>query len=404
MRFLLLQAVPLSQANLAALTAGCSFLRTDQDLNPIGRAAYLPCALSYHSLPSPSFLFRQKIDPRTLREGLKERAFLEEIAKLIDDDAVIITYGAGYLQILEAMGLRNFTDPDLLSKASCVLDLKEALKVHTLLNGPSVKLGQSLLENARALGLPVDQSLEPWQQKLQALRELYLYLKSRDGPMLSFLQRPLSSKLKLVREVLASGGPLTLIENGQVCLFKAVSLNGTTVKGFGIDADLKLTERLVPLTRGLCLAPLGILNEQRQRALGLDVPSMKDKLLKFAAEHPGYVFKKQTLTEQFFSQLDERSRAFYQECKETDPRALSYAPLSVQKKLAHTLLLFRAANHFGTLIDEEQQYYYKMCSQILRKKAEVYVKELDYLAQNLDEKDKEGPALLNKIAAFIENL
>ncbi len=404
MRFLLLQAVPLGRVNLAALTAGCSFLRTDQDLNPIGTASCLPCALPYHSLPSPSFLFRQKIDPRTLREGLKERAFLSEIAKLIDEDVVILTYGAGYLQILEAMALRNFTDPDLLSKAACVLDLKEALKVHALLNCPSLKLGQSLLDNAKVLGLYLDQSLDSNGQKLQALRELYLYLKTRDGSLLSFLQRPLSSKLKLVQEVLSSGGPLTLIEDGKVGLFKAACLQGSAVKGFGIDEDLKLKECLVPLTRGLCLAPMGILNEQRQRALRLNVPLMKDKLLKFACEHKDYVFKQQTLTEQFFAMLDDRSRAFYQECTQTDPRALSYAPLSVQKKLAHTLLLFRAANHFGTLIDEEQQYYYKMCSQILRKKAEIYVKELDYLAQNLDEKDQDGLALLNKIAAFIENL
>lgn len=401
-------------------------LRTDEDLNVIGKPVNLYCRLSDDILPHPQACLVTGIRPQTLAEqGLPEAEF---VARLHAELSLPGTCGAGYNtlrfddEVTRYSLYRNFYDPygrewqggnsrwdliDLVRTAYALrpegiewpqVDGRPSLRLELLTAANGLEHGQAhdALSDVRAT-IALARLIRERQPRLYAylynlrskhrlleqirLLEPMLHVSGRIGAERGYLTavlplawHPLNRNALIVCDLGHSCQPL-LDEPGEVLRERLYTRRDALGEGV-----LPVPLKLVHVNRCPVLLPLKVLREEDRRRLGMDLDGClaqvaelagcaerwQDKLpLIYGPTEEGFAISdpEQALYDGF---LGDRDRRLCDRVRQASPEELAVQSWPFDdSRLPELLFRYRARNFPQSLTPPEQQRWFEFCRQRL---------------------------------------
>ena len=402
-QYLFVLPLPLCAPGINSRLFGIALCRTDANLNPICDSEILRCSLPYNALPSPAYLFSQKLNPSLLREGLNEYKFINCLLKHFDNDNLdVITFSSRHLQALNAISLRCFLEPDILQKPNSILDLKVALNVAHLFGNLKTTVYEDLVTNIKTLNLYDNENSDNALEKLSLLIKLFRHLLNTDYKITKFLLTSTKDKINFIKDAITKRSSLVFLENADLYVIKPLFLKHNSLIALCCNRFNEITLKTIDLDLQAMLAPLSILTKPRQEELQFN---LNDALQRLENSHPdlnnlpilsyGY---------DFLTQLSNKDREFFLSIKDKDPRSF-YPDMPIENpEIAKRFFLYRCENFKGTLTDIELNEYYSLCIKEIQKDLPRYLKEAKMLAHKVNENDDKEVMLLKSIFDFAQNL
>ena len=414
---LFVQPLPLSNMSWRERLAGLSLGRLASD-NSWDKKLYLS-QIPTHAHLSPSFLFKQHIDPFNLKHGLSSLDFISKVSSEltpVSEHEILISYALHYCQVLNVMALQTFSELDPLKRFNYVLDLKVALQTCALFGNTRLKRITNLNQVASDLGFTQDLSNQ--LIKVEALRFIYNYLLKHDPKIMAFLTLPRAQRLNLAKgpyfvHLDDQGLGIIKVLAQQEHLLKALKCNGKELNVITINLDL------APL-----MAPLGILTPARQQELRYDVAAIIKRLdevvlsdllttqqlssLK-SSEHSSclaalcsFASSDLPLAESFKAQFNKQERETYAYLSAHQMPTKTYSSLvaGTSERFASLVLCYLVENFLGACFSSEQELYARYCTKLYERAHSGYQKECHLLLNSLKEQDSKALELLKRISSY----
>lgn len=393
--------LPLSQPSLRARLAGMALMSIGDGVSLAAPnfKRLLTCKLAPHALLSPSYLWRQGIDPNNLSHGSTALNFMQELSTSLQPNGpqdILVTFAARHLSVYNAMALQNFFSPDIFTRFPLMVDLKVALDTCYYFGNTRVKARKSLVPAVRALGYRG--ALETKLERLDALYFLYNYLNRADPKIMSFLQRPVRQRLAAPYWVYLDEGALTLI--------KVLVVEGHYLKALLTDGAQDRVQ-VINLDLAPLIAPCGILTPERQAELKFDLEALKARL--DALEPSELTAQPDTITpselafyDTFLPSLTSGEQAQFTRMMGHDVRQESNLAVlcNPERPLGQLTMCYLNENFPKALMDGERRAYERYCRHLVEKRSKTLLQELRLLADQLPEDDPKQSELLMRIAQY----
>lgn len=399
--YLLALPLPLADPGPQARLAALAVLRVDAALRAVGPGELIRCKLPARVLPRPGYLFSQSLDPTALAQGLTELEFVERLQSLLTaPDTTVITWSARHLQGLLAAQLRLWRKPDLLSRIPALCDLFEITKTVAVLGPQSHPWQSGLVAAAAGFGHKAPHSPPTWQERLELMRMLLETISQNHAPILNFQLQPQQERRLRIRKALEQGSMLAgLGPKAQIRVLKPLCLSQDILKA-RVYEEGELSVQALPLCECALLAPVGILTEARQQALGFDLKEAQRALVQSGSQEEAEV---KSLVPWWQGLERGYSKADYEwlESREGAPLQSYESPaLGCTKALGDDYLRCLGDNCPGSMIDEDYRAYLELSRSEVSAGIKSYLTECAALLNHADENDARQSELLRRIRDY----
>lgn len=401
-KYLFILPLPLSAPGENATLYGVAYFYTDANFNVIGNKELLTCRGLDYRLPSPSYLFSLGIDPYTIKKGLTEDDFIEELDKIITNPNIdVFTWSIRNLQIAEYMSLRLFRTADILKRVHALVDINKVLKLHELLTEGKTVNSDSMLTCAKRLGFKEQLSKTDILGRLDALLYIVQQVHMMNGPLLNYMLKPFTDKCNELANSITKQSFLIDYNTKERCIeiLKPIDLTDLYLDALYFNGQ-DVARKIFPLTEFSILAPSDVLTDSRQKILNLDLNSIKELLNSMDANAVEINPPKKHFIDAFFDKFTKEDLALFEENMSKNKASFVKAPLSASLEFRKLVALFRGNNYKKTLLDNELQAFYKQCAQSIHAQLNSYSKELLTLTNIVNENSEDEVRLLEKIRTY----
>lgn len=264
--------IPLSQPAVTTRLAALAVASLDTSGQLIApKLIHSKCAP--HTILSPTYLFKQAVNPENLQHGLTGLKFYEECTQALtpsSTDDILVAFSMRHMTVLNALALQNLSTTNILTKFHRVLDLKVAFATCAYFGEASVPLVKNLAAAARSFQYP-----EEINKKLNypsIMNFLYQTLLERAPKIMSYLLRP---KEQLMQTIMQPQHEYMVYidDNNRLCLIRRLSISPDQryLKALCLHQAAGIDMQVINLDLAPLLAPLGILTPERQHKLQFDL-------------------------------------------------------------------------------------------------------------------------------------
>jgi len=391
--------LPLNNPSSKAALYGLTYFIADENLNPVGKREIITCRGLDNLLPSPNYLFSLGIDPFSIKKGLSEERFLDEITdKIFNEETTVITWSIRNLRILEQICIRNLRKPDILKKAYCVCDINRVLKLHETLESGIPFNSDALSACAAKYGFKNKIPKGNHEGRLDLLEYLFRYLSQVNPSLLRFTLRSTRDRRDSLEKII-SGNKYLLefdLKTRSIEIIKPLKLNEDSICALYFDGNDVLFKNY-ELTEFGILSPSTVLTEQREKVVNLSLKEAVEALNR--AEIPEDNNSDNSY-DNFIKKLSEHDLLHYRDALESQKRGFIRADDSSSDSYRRYLMLFAGNNYKENFSDGELQSYYRYCSAQIQSQLNQYLRELENLMENTDSRITENVNLIRRIQAY----
>lgn len=401
-KYLFILPLPLSAPGENATLYGVAFLYTDANFNIIGKKELLTCRGLDYRLPSPSYLFSLGIDPYTIKKGLTEDEFIEELDTILTNPNIdIFTWSIRNLQITEYMSLRLFRTADILKRVHALVDINKVLKLHELLTEGKTVNSDSMLTCAKALGFKGQLAKTDILGRLDVLLYIVQQVHFMNGPLLNYMLKPYNDKCNELVEAITKQSFLIDYNTKERCIeiLKPIDLTDSYLDAIYFNGQ-DVSRKIYPLTEYSILAPSAVLTDNRQKILNLDLNAIKELLNSVDTNTIEKEAQKKYFIDEFYDKFTKEDLALFEENMSKNKASFVNAPLKASVEFRKLVALFRGNNYKKTLLDNELQSFYKQCAKSIQAQLNSYSKELISLTNIVNENNEDEVRLLEKIRHY----
>lgn len=407
-QFLFVLPLPLvSPTDPKASLFGIVYAYTDAAFNLIGKKELLICKGLAYKLPSPSYLFAQGINPDLIANGLSEVEFLTRLQKILQAPNLdIFTWSLHNLKIVDKMCSRNL-EADLLGKVNSLIDVNKILKLDQYLNTGSVPNTDALYKCAKLLGFKESSKHTDLLFKLDALIYLVKHLNTNAQALLNFSLKGKQFKIDTIKNALLKGQTLLDFNTAthEINLLKPLVFDDSKQRLEALVYDNNgITRQFIYLSQFPLLSPATVLTPARQELTKISLNCVNKAFSETDIHSLKLDLNSLSIFEKFYAQLNADDKAYCKQWRSSPKNSLEPPALSCSKEFRQLVFLLRGNNFAGTLIDNELQYYYRMCQSLLMPQLKVYAKELKLLVNQVDENNQEQVMLLATIERYLSSL
>ncbi len=391
--------LPLNNPSTKAAIYGLTYFIADENLNPVGKREIITCRGLENLLPSPNYLFSLGIDPFSIKRGLTEERFLDEITeKIFNEETTVITWSIRNLRILEQICIRNLRKPDILKKAYTVCDINRVLKLHETLETGYPFNSDALSACAAKYGFKNKIQKGAHLERLDLLLYLFRYLSQVNPSLLRFALRSTKDRFDSLDKIISSSKFLLEfdLKTRSIEIIKPLKLHEDSISALYFDGNDVLYKNYELTDFGI-LSPATVLTEQREKIVNL---SLKDAIEALNNTEIPQDKNTDSAYDSFIRKLSEQDFEHYSKALDSQKRGFIRANDDSSDSYRRYLMLFAGNNYKENFSDSELQSYYRYCSSQIQSQLNQYLFELESLMENTASRSPENVNLIRRIQSY----
>ena len=399
-QYLLMLPLLLSGRGARAYLHGVAYMHLDARFRPLGRKRLLLCRPPPHVLPSPALMLTQGLDPREAEQAPCELEFHIRIRRLFAERPCLVTYSMGYLEALDAIGLRTFCSASIFTGLEHIVDVRQAVDAVRLFTGVSSG-PHDLLSTARRAGFQAPVGRGVHAGRLDALAFLLTAMVRSHPQLMAFCHTALGAQAAWLDAACRSGECCLYLQGTHPQPGLCLGFARERMKLSILTCGSELQVLHLALHRHPLLCPEQVLTTARQRRLGLDLETVRAQLTRAAAAGAGSLpQREQGFFEDALHRLPAADGDFYRRFAGSDPRALMETPLCLSHELRLRHLLFKGDNLPAVMTDAEQDRYRRCCAALIEAQLPAYVRAVARLREHPAYGDARSCSCLQALADY----
>jgi hypothetical protein len=385
--------LPLPVTAPPSIICGAVLQELTPALEPASEAQTLWGRLPERFLPSPNYLFAQRIAPAFLRGTQSLADFIRRV-RARADGKIVVTWTPSYLYDLDRCARECFQAPDLTSRMAGIVSLRTAAFACRLLGDFPISPQPSLEQTSDALRRKAFRAVTQ-VQRLGLLREILDALLAKNRRLVAYMLRPEESRQALLRKALADGTPVAAATITGDC-----GLARVTGENHGTFSMLLHSQGMtIPLLHeradGMMIAPPGVLTPERMRRLHCSRDAAMKDLFGTPPGDQEYPEPKAPGEDPASSDAD---RAYLRDCYASG--TVPEPPQGVSMALRGRYFMYLGDNERERISGIVYKQYCDVSARMIERRARAYARETDGLMGYLVESNEEDLRLVQLIREY----
>jgi len=370
---------------------GLVFRRTDANFKPASDVCIYWCRLPERVLPSPSYLFAQRIDPHSLMLAQSEAEFLRK-CRVQFPERTLITWSPEPLAAFSAAAARCFQRDDVLSKLDGLTSLRTALWNEHFLGGGDKAPVPALERCAMLYGFKAQEKLS-LKTRVEMLVYLCRTLRERNERLFDYMAGPESGRRALLQECFSKGSLAACVTaDGKYGLARPFLVQDG-IFSLALYAGGEITWLRHDVRDLTMIAPRGVFTPERVQKLGYDISAAEAAL---AAVRPPEAAPQQQ------SPLSSADRAFISRCRSRN--SVAEIDPNCSQALKGRYFIYLGDCERDRLNQAQLKRYQDLTLRDLRYCASAYAEETARLVNRVREDSEEDGNLIALIRQYPADL
>ena len=362
-------------------------------LEPVSEAQALWGRLPERFLPSPNYLFAQRIAPAFLRGSQSLADFIKRVRARVTGK-VVLTWNPQYLYDLDRCARECFQSPDLTSRMAGIVSLRTAAFACNLLGDFQMSPLPSLERTWQSLEHKAYRAVTQ-VQRLGMLRSIATALHARNRKLISYMLRPEESRAALLRKALNDGTPVAITTIEGDCGLARITGENHGTFSLALCSQGIVLPLIYERAGGMMAAPPGVLTHERLARLRYDRDGAMRALFGKPLGDLAYPAPKAVGEDPARSDAD---RAFLSDCYASG--TVPEAPSGISMALRGRYYMYLGDNERGRISGAVYERYAQVSSQMIARHARAYEREAEGLSGYLDEGSEEDLRLIQLIGEY----
>lgn len=389
--------LPLPVTAPPSIVCGAVLQDCDQDFNPLSEPQTIWGRLPERFVPSPYYLFAQRIAPAFLRSNQSMAQFIRKIRQRTED-RIVVTWNPEYLYSLDLCAQNCLQRPDITSGMAGIVSLRTATYACNLLGDFEV-VPHTSLERTLERVTHKKCAAQTQVQRLVWLRSLALALREKNQRLISYMLRSEDERISLLRKAHESCNVvMTVTIDGKCGLSRAVAENHGAY-----SMILYYKGNPVTLTHersdGMMIAPPAVLTPARRARLNYDTARAFNCV--FSSRLDNIDFPKAHAVQEDPS-LSEADRAYLERCYNENP--LPEPDDEVSSVMKERYYMYLGDNERSRASESVYKHYIEVTQRMIKDGARSFAIETEGLLNYLNEANEEDLKLAQLIREYPSSL
>lgn len=385
--------LPLPVTAPPCIICGAVMQELSPSLEPASEAQALWGRLPERFLPSPNYLFAQRIAPAFLRGSQSLADFIKRVRARVAGK-VVLTWNPSYLYDLDRCARECFQAPDLTSRMAGIVSLRTAAFACSLLGDFPMSPLPSLERTYQSLERKAFRAVTQ-VQRLGMLRSIAQALYARNKRLISYMLRPEEDRAALLRRALNGGTPVALATIEGDCGLARVTGEDKGTFSMALCSQGLVLPLLYERAGGMMAAPPGVLTNERLARLRYDRDAAMRALFGKPLGDLAYPAPRAAGDDPARSDAD---RAFLADCYASG--TVPEAPSGISMALRGRYYMYLGDNERARISGAVYERYAEVSSQMIARRARAYERETEGLSGYLDEGSEEDLRLIELISQY----
>ncbi len=385
--------LPLPVTAPPCIIGGAVMQEATGSLEPSAEAQALWGRLPERFLPSPNYLFAQRIAPAFLRGSQSLADFIRRVRARVTGK-IVLTWNPSYLYDLDRCARECFQSPDLTSRMAGIVSLRTAAFACNLLGDFQISPLPSMERTFDALERRAFHAVTQ-VQRLGMLRSIAKALFSKNQKLVSYMMRPEDERIALLRKALRDGSPVAAVTMEGDCGLARVTGESSGTFSMVLWSQGLALPVLYERAGGMMIAPPGVLTPQRLARLRYSRDEAMRALFGSSLGSLDYPAPRAPGEDPARSDAD---RAFLHDCYASG--TVPEAPSGISMALRGRYFMYLGDNERGRISGPIYERYCDVTAQMVARRARAYARETDALAGYIDEASDDDLRLVQLIREY----